>query len=155
MGRTLLENVEIIELSRKNNVNIFTYEERIDTRNAGGWIQLELYSVFAKDELHKIQNRIRRTIKKKKEAGIKYNGNVMYGLYEKEGILYEDEYERKIVSNIKNLHSRGWKFSKIAQKLNREGIQTKQRGEKGWSYIQVKRVYDYWYNTEDKVGYVV
>ena len=62
MGRTLLENVEIIELSRKNDVMIFTKEENIDTRNRGGWIQLELYSVFAKEELYRIQNRIRRTI---------------------------------------------------------------------------------------------
>tara|TARA_A100001391_G_scaffold107412_1_gene71990 strand:+ start:1315 stop:2043 length:729 start_codon:yes stop_codon:yes gene_type:complete len=154
MGRTLLENVEIIELSRKNDVMIFTYDERIDTRNRGGWLQLELYSVFAKEELYKIQNRIRRTIKKKKAAGVKYNANVMYGLYEKNGVLYEDEFERKIVKNIKNLHSRGWGYHRIAMKLNREGIQTKQRGEKGWSYNQVKRVYDYWYNQETAVGYV-
>ena len=154
MGRTLLENVEIIELSRKNDVMIFTKEENIDTRNRGGWIQLELYSVFAKEELYRIQNRIRRTIKKKKAAGIKYNANVMYGLYEKDGVLYEDDFERKIVKNIKNLHSRGWGYHKIAMKLNKEGIQTKQRGEKGWSYNQVKRVYDYWYNQEATVGYV-
>ena len=154
MGRKLLENVEIIELSRKNDVMIFTKEENIDTRNRGGWIQLELYSVFAKEELYRIQNRIRRTIKKKKAAGIKYNANVMYGLYEKDGVLYEDDFERKIVKNIKNLHSRGWGYHKIAMKLNKEGIQTKQRGEKGWSYNQVKRVYDYWYNQEATVGYV-
>ena len=154
MGRTLLENVEIIELSRKNDVMIFTKEENIDTRNRGEWIQLELYSVFAKEELYRIQNRIRRTIKKKKAAGIKYNANVMYGLYEKDGVLYEDDFERKIVKNIKNLHSRGWGYHKIAMKLNKEGIQTKQRGEKGWSYNQVKRVYDYWYNQEATVGYV-
>ena len=69
-------------------------------------------------------------------------------------MLYEDDFERKIVKNIKNLHSRGWGYHKIAMKLNKEGIQTKQRGEKGWSYNQVKRVYDYWYNQEATVGYV-
>ena len=103
MGRTLVENVKLIDLCEKNNVIINTYEENINTENSGGTLQLKLYTIFAQEELSRIQRRIKRTIKLKKDNGLKYNGSVAYGLYEKNGVLHEDEFEMKIVKNIKNI----------------------------------------------------
>ena len=57
MGRTLVENVKLIDLCEKNNVIINTYEENINTENAGGMMQLKLYTIFAQEELNRIQRR--------------------------------------------------------------------------------------------------
>ena len=67
MGRTLVENVKLIDLCEKNNVIINTYEENINTENSGGTLQLKLYTIFAQEELSRIQRRIKRTIKLKKD----------------------------------------------------------------------------------------
>ena len=40
-------------------------------------------------------------------------------------VRYEDEYEMKIVRNMKNLRSRGWTWYKIMMKLNTNNIPTK------------------------------
>ena len=57
----------------------------------------------------------------------------------------------KIVRNIKNLKSRGHTFYKIAKRLNEYGIDTKERGENGWTQQQVKNVYQYHYGDGIKV----
>ncbi len=154
MGRTLVENVKLIDLCEKNNVIINTYEENINTENSGGTLQLKLYTIFAQEELSRIQRRIKRTIKLKKDNGLKYNGSVAYGLYEKNGVLHEDEFEMKIVRNMKNLKSRGWSYYKIAMNLNENDIPTKTRSKKGWAGEQVKRTINYHYNNSDAVEYV-
>jgi site-specific DNA recombinase len=154
MGRTLVENVKLIDLCEKNNVIINTYEENINTENSGGTLQLKLYTIFAQEELSRIQRRIKRTIKLKKDNGLKYNGSVAYGLYEKNGVLHEDEFEMKIVRNMKNLKSRGWSYYKIAMNLNENDIPTKTRSKKGWAGEQVKRTINYHYNNSDVVEYV-
>jgi site-specific DNA recombinase len=154
MGRTLVENVKLIDLCEKNNVIINTYEENINTENSGGTLQLKLYTIFAQEELSRIQRRIKRTIKLKKDNGLKYNGSVAYGLYEKNGVLHEDEFEMKIVRNMKNLKTRGWSYYKIAMNLNDNDIPTKTRSKKGWAGEQVKRTINYHYNNSDVVEYV-
>ena len=154
MGRTLVENVMLIDLCEKNNVIINTLVENINTENSGGMLQLKLYTIFAQEELKRIKERINRTIKHKKNRGVKYNGSLAYGLFEKNGLLHEDVYEMKQVRNMKNLLSRGYGFHLIAKRMNNNEIPTKQHGEKGWSYNQVKRVIDFHYNNTDVVDYV-
>ena len=61
------------------------------------------------------------------------------------GILYEDEFEMKIVRNMKNLKTRGHSLYKIAKKLNNNGVNTKEHGVNGWSTQQVKNVLKYHY----------
>ena len=154
MGRTLVENVKLIDLCEKNNVIINTYEENINTENAGGMMQLKLYTIFAQEELNRIQRRIKRTIKLKKNNGLKYNGSVAYGLFEKNGVLHEDEFEMKVVRNMKNLKTRGWSFYKIAINLNQNEIPTKTNSAKGWKGETVKRTIDDHYNNTDVIDYV-
>ena len=98
-----------------------------------------------------IRENIRQVIRYKKKNGLKYNGRTAYGYYDKNGILYEDEFEMKIVKNIKNLKTRGHSWYSIAKRLNNHGIDTKERGEKGWRGQQVKNVYNYHYGDGVKV----
>ena len=58
-------------------------------------------------------------------------------------MLYEDEFEMKIVRNMKNLRSRGWTWYKIMMKLNDNNIPTKENGKNGWTINQIQNVYKY------------
>ena len=50
MGRTLVENVTLIDICEKNNVVINTNIENIDTSNAGGMMQLKIYTILCMKE---------------------------------------------------------------------------------------------------------
>tara|TARA_R110002110_G_scaffold322116_1_gene534484 strand:+ start:66 stop:794 length:729 start_codon:yes stop_codon:yes gene_type:complete len=154
MGRTLVENVMLIDLCEKNNVVINTCEENINTENSGGMMQLKLYTIFAQEELARIRRRIKRTIKLKKGNGLKYNGSIAYGLFAKNGVLHADEFEMKIVRNMKNLKSRGWSNYKIAKKMNENEIPTKTNSEKGWVGETIKRTLEFHYNSKDEVKFI-
>ena len=128
-----------------NNVFIFDMKDGTDTRTAGGRMAVKMRAVIYEEELLSIRENIRQVIRYKKKNGLKYNGRIAYGLYEKNGILYEDDFEMKIVRNMKNLKSRGHTFYGIAKKLNQNKIDTKERGSKGWTQQQVKNTLNYHY----------
>ena len=144
-GRSAVMVLELINSCLKNNVTLISIKEGIDTSTPGGRMMAKFYAVLAEEELITIQERIKGVIRHKKRNGLQYNGTPAYGTYVKNGLLYEDEFEIKIVRNMKNLRSSGWSWYKIMKKLNNNDIPTKMNGEKGWSINQVKNVYDYHY----------
>ena len=144
-GRNLIMVLELINSCLENNVTLIGIKEGIDTSTSGGRMMAKFYAVLAEEELITIRERIKGVIRHKKRNGLQYNGTPAYGTYVKNGLLYEDEFEIKIVRNMKNLRSRGWSWYKIMKKMNNNDIPTKMNGEKGWSINQVKNVYDYHY----------
>ena len=50
----------------------------------------------------------------------------MYGFDDIDGKLVVNEFEKKIVSRIKNLRSRGYSWRKISNRLNEEDIKSKE-----------------------------
>jgi|TARA_R110001583_G_scaffold45397_2_gene143003 DNA invertase Pin-like site-specific DNA recombinase len=145
IGRKAAQTLDLINKCMDNNVFIFDMKDGTDTRTAGGRMAVKMRAVIYEEELLSIRENIRQVIQYKKKNGLKYNGRVAYGLYEKNGVLYEDEFEMKIVRNIKNLISRGHTYYKIAKRLNGHGVDTKERGKNGWSQQTVKNVYNYHY----------
>ena len=144
-GRSLIMVLELINSCLKNNITLISIKEGIDTSTSGGRMMAKFYAVLAEEELITIRERIKGVIRHKKRNGLQYNGTPAYGTYVKNGLLYEDEFEIKIVRNMKNLRSRGWSWYKIMKKMNNNDIPTKMNGEHGWSINQVKNVYDYHY----------
>ena len=144
-GRNAVRVLELINSCLDNNVALMSVKEGIDTSTSGGRIQAKFMAIIAEEELLTIKERIKGVIRHKKGNGLQYNGTPAYGTYVKNGLLYEDAFEIKIVRNVKNLRSRGWSWYKIMKKLNNNDIPTKMNGEKGWSINQVKNVYDYHY----------
>ena len=130
---------------------MISIKEGIDTSNMGGRMQAKMMAVWAEEELIQMKERIKDAIRYKKKNGLKYNGTPAYGTYVKNGVLYEDDFEMKIVRNIKNLKSRGWSWYKIAKKLTEEDIPTKMKTGKGWHINQVKQVYRFHYENETPV----
>ena len=145
VGRSLIMVLELINSCLENNITLISIKEGIDTSTPGGRMMAKFYAVLGEEELITIKERIKGVIRHKKRNGLQYNGTAAYGTYVKNGLLYEDEFEIKIVRNMKNLRSRGWSWYKIMKKMNNNDIPTKMNGEKGWSINQVKNVYDYHY----------
>jgi len=145
VGRSLIMVLELINSCLENNITLISIKEGIDTSTPGGRMMAKFYAVLGEEELITIKERIIDVIRHKKRNGLQYNGTAAYGTYVKNGLLYEDEFEIKIIRNMKNLRSRGWSWYKIMMKMNNNDIPTKMNGEKGWSINQVKNVYDYHY----------
>jgi|TARA_B100000073_G_scaffold285621_1_gene247161 DNA invertase Pin-like site-specific DNA recombinase len=144
IGRSASASIKFINDCLDMNVKLVGLKDGIDTSTSGGRMQAKLMAVIAEEELFTIRQRIKDTIQHKKQSGLKYNGSLAYGVYEKNGVLYEDDFEMKVVRNIKNWRSRGWSWYKCMKKLNENDIPTKNRGN-GWTINQVKRTINYHY----------
>jgi len=150
IGRRASMTLELINSCLENDVFILDIKDGTDTRTAGGRMAVKMRAVMYEEELISIRENILEDIRYKKLNGMKYNGRLAYGVYEKNGILYEDEFEMKIIRNMKNQKSRGWSWYKIMKRLNENSIPTKENGAKGWTINQVKNVYNYHYNYSEK-----
>ena len=152
VGRKASQTLELINKCMDSNVALIDLQDGTDTRTPGGRMSVKMRAVIYEEELFRIRENIRSVIRYKKDNRLKYNGRVAYGLYDKNGVLHEDEFEMKIVRNMKNLKSRGHSLYRIAKKLNENDIDTKERGLNGWSTQQVKNTLKYHYGAST-VGY--
>ncbi len=148
IGRRASQTLELINECLDKKVFLLDIQDGTDTRTSGGRMAVKMRAVIYEEELINIKTRIKEVIRFKKKNGLKYNGRLAYGTYEKNGVLYEDDFEMKMVRNMKNLRSRGWTWYKIAKRLNENDIPTKEHGENGWTINQVKKAFDYHYNSE-------
>jgi len=152
IGRKAAQTLELINKCLDKDVALIDLQDGTDTRTPGGRMAVKMRAVIYEEELFRIRENIRSVIRYKKDNGLKYNGRVAYGLYDKNGVLHEDEFEMKIVRNMKNLKSRGHSLYGIAKKLNENDIDTKERGSNGWTTQQVKNTLKYHYGASF-VGY--
>ena len=152
IGRKAAQTLELINKCLDKDVALIDLQDGTDTRTAGGRMSVKMRAVIYEEELFRIRENIRSVIRYKKDNGLKYNGRVAYGLYDKNGVLHEDEFEMKIVRNMKNLKSRGHSLYGIAKKLNENDIDTKERGSNGWTTQQVKNTLKYHYGA-GVIGY--
>ncbi len=152
IGRKAAQTLELINKCLDKDVALIDLQDGTDTRTPGGRMAVKMRAVIYEEELFRIRENIRSVIRYKKDNGLKYNGRVAYGLYDKNGVLHEDEFEMKIVRNMKNLKSRGHSLYGIAKKLNENDIDTKERGSNGWTTQQVKNTLKYHYGA-GVIGY--
>ena len=152
IGRKAAQTLELINKCLDKDVALIDLQDGTDTRTPGGRMAVKMRAVIYEEELFRIRENIRSVIRYKKDNGLKYNGRVAYGLYDKNGVLHEDEFEMKIVRNMKNLKSRGHSLYGIAKKLNENDRDTKERGSNGWTTQQVKNTLKYHYGA-GVIGY--
>ena len=151
VGRTLIELLQLEQMCYEKGVYIIDLMSGLDTRTPGGRFSMKQKSLYAENELLRIKERTQEAIRYKKSRGLKYNGTTSYGVYEKNGLLYEDGYEMKVIRNIKNQRTRGWSWYKIKNQMNQRGIPTKQDGKNCWSETQLIRVFNYHYGSTKPV----
>jgi hypothetical protein len=53
-------------------------------------------------------------------------GRMMYGYDNVNGKMIENKEEKRIIRRVKNFRSRGWSWRKISNRLNDEGIRSKE-----------------------------
>lgn len=126
LNRNVRETLDFIDLCDKKGVRVVSVYERYDSNVPASKMILYVFSGLAEQQSDEQSVRIKNSIQKKKRDRKKYTKNTPIG-YELVGDeLVENEEEIKLISRIRNLNSRGHSYQQIADRLNREGITTKQ-----------------------------
>lgn len=129
LNRNIRETLDFIDLCEKKDVRVVSVYERYDSNIPASKMILYVFSGLAEQQSDEQSVRIKNSIRKKKTDGKKYTKNTPIG-YKLEGEnLVENTEERKLISRIRNLHSRGYSYREIGEKFNSEGIRTKQGKE--------------------------
>ena len=68
-------------------------------------------------------------LKEKRRSKGLVSGRLMYGYDDVNGRLVKNEEEMKVISRIKGLRSRGYSWGKISNRLNEDGVKSKDGGE--------------------------
>jgi site-specific DNA recombinase len=125
LGRRMKDVIEFMDLLKKNNIKFFSIKENLNNEDKIGSLILNIMSSINEFEVENIRERIRDVKREKKKNGLVY-GRLMYGYDNVNGELVKNENEFKVVKRIKNLRSRGWSWRKISNKLNDDGIESKE-----------------------------
>ena len=125
LGRRMKDVIEFMDLLKKNNIKFFSIKENLNNEDKIGSLILNIMSSINEFEVENIRERIRDVKREKKKNGLVY-GRLMYGYDNVNGELIKNEKEFKVVKRIKNLRSRGWSWRKISNKLNDDGIESKE-----------------------------
>jgi site-specific DNA recombinase len=138
LGRNLPEVINFVELCKKHKTTVVALADSFDSDIPSTYLTLHLLSAIADYQAKETSSRIKSTLNRKKKSGEKYTGNIPIGLKEdpeEKNKLIVDEKDKKIVQRIRNLKTRGYSLSKIAEKLNSDGQKTKTGKE--WSRYTV------------------
>ena len=90
---------------------------------------MNILSSINEFEVEVIRERIKDVKRNKKEKGEVY-GRMMYGYDNVDGKMIENKFERNIIKRVKNFRSRGWSWRKISNRLNDEGVKSKEKRAK-------------------------
>ena len=90
-----------------------------------GELILNILGSINEFEVNVIRDRIREVKRSKKERREVY-GRMVYGFDNVDGKMVVNNNERNVIKRIKNLRSRGWSWRRISNKLNDDGIKSKE-----------------------------
>ena len=125
LGRRMKDVVEFMDYLKSNNIKFFSIKENLSNDDKIGSLIMNILGSINEFEVEVIKERIRDVKRNKKENGEVY-GRLMYGYDNQNGKLVVNKTERNTVKRIKNLRSRGWSWRNISNKLNDEGIKSKE-----------------------------
>lgn len=138
LTRNVRDLADIIELCNKTDTALVSVNEHIDTGTAAGRMILNMLGVISQWEREAIGERTATSLQYKKEAGLKYNCNALYGYTEQDGALVPLENEQANITLMVHLREQGTAYKTIAEHLNVVGIQN--RSGTKWHSEQVRRV---------------
>jgi site-specific DNA recombinase len=125
LGRRMKDVVELMDYLNNNEIHFFSIKENLTNSDKVGSLIMNILSSVNEFEVEMIRERIKDVKRNKKENGEVY-GRLMYGYNNQNGKLIVNEEERKTIKRIKNLRSRKWSWRRISNKLNEEGILSKE-----------------------------
>jgi DNA invertase Pin-like site-specific DNA recombinase len=108
----------------------------IDTSSVNGKFMLTILAGVAEMERGLVRDRTAAALERKRARGEKTGGAVPFGFDAQGGRLVVNAEEARTVAIIRGLRQSGASLRKIADKLNSDGVATKQRGRQ-WYAEQV------------------
>lgn len=109
----------------------------INTSSATGKLMLQMMGVFAEFERNLIAERIRTSIRHKKNTGQVFN-HTPYGYSRQGDILIEEPNEQRVIAEIHAMRGAGLSMWSIAESLNSKGTLTKKG--RSWAAQSVKNI---------------
>lgn len=125
LGRKMKDVVEFMDFLKSNNIGFFSIKENLSNDDKIGSLIMNILSSINEFEVEVIRERIKDVKRNKKENGEVY-GRMMYGFDNVMGKMVENKEEKRIIRRVKNFRSRGWSWRKISNRLNDEGIKSKE-----------------------------
>ena len=124
----------------KQNIELVSISESLDTSSPTGRAMIGMLSVFAQLERDTITERLSGGRKQKAKAGGYAGGNSAIGYTTERGkkTLFADDSKADTVRRVFELNGAGFKLQQIADRLNEEGHTTKQGAQ--FSPTQVMRI---------------
>jgi len=125
LGRRMKDVVEFMDYLKVNGIKFWSIKENLSNDDKIGSLIMNILSSINEFEVEVIRERIRDVKRNKKENGEVY-GRMMYGFDNVNGKMVENKDEKRVISRIKNFRSRKWSWRKISNRLNDEGIKSKE-----------------------------
>ena len=125
LGRKMKDVVEFMDFLKSNNIGFFSIKENLSNDDKIGSLIMNILSSINEFEVEVIRERIKDVKRNKKENGEVY-GRMMYGYDNVNGKMIENKEEKRIIRRVKNFRSRGWSWRKISNRLNDEGVKSKE-----------------------------
>ena len=125
LGRKMKDVVEFMDFLKSNNIGFFSIKENLSNDDKIGSLIMNILSSINEFEVEVIRERIKDVKRNKKENGEVY-GRMVYGFDNVNGKMIENKEEKRIIRRVKNFRSRGWSWRKISNRLNDEGIKSKE-----------------------------
>ena len=114
-----------MDILKNNNVKFFSIKEGLNNNDNVGELILNILGSINEFEVNVIRERIREVKRSKKERREVY-GRMVYGFDNVNGKMVVNNEERNVIKRIKNLRSRGWSWRRISNRLNDDGIKSKE-----------------------------
>ena len=125
LGRKMKDVVEFMDVLKGNNINFFSIKQNLTNNDKVGSLIMNILGSINEFEVEVIRERIKDVKINKKKNGEVY-GRLQYGWDNVEGKLIKNDEEFSVIKRIKNLKTRGYSWRKISNRLNDEGIRSKE-----------------------------
>lgn len=125
ISRSNSDFIRMIEFFDEYKVNFVSVTESFNTGTASGRLMLGMLMNFAQYERELCSERVKYKIDASKKKGIWMGGTLPLGYDTKDGKLYINDEEAKIVRNIFNNFIETESALEVAKELNRNGFTTK------------------------------
>ena len=111
--------------------------QSLNTSSAMGRMMLTMMAAFAEFERNLISERTAAAMQHKKKH-LQHYAQVPYGFQVEEAMLVQHDAEQKIIAEMRVWQSKGWTLRAIAERLNQEGVPTKNGGV--WHAATVRQI---------------
>ena len=136
-GRNLGEIYKSVELMNNTDTHFYSIKENIDTSSPYGRFTINLLSSLYEMELELIRERVKDTLKVKKESGKVYS-KTPFGFSRVGDDLVENPKEKRVLRKMLRLKEKGFSYRDISNYLTKNRHKNKSGGK--WSRENVYSV---------------